>query len=336
MINSSRLGCALFLALGAACAPRAGGGGGPSPENARAALARAEADSAIKLAIADERARATGPLAPASVGVAPLTVDLADSTLAPLGYGLADLLITDLARSARLQVVDRIRVDALMRELGLAASGRVDSASAPRVGRLIAARRLLTGRVSSGRGSALVIEERIVDVERAAIEGSPSVTADRLEGVLDAEKAIALALFEALGVSLTPAERAAVEQRPTKNLAAFLAFSRGVREEALGRFDQASVEYGRALTADPDFTLAARHRAGLRPVAPRASLRAARMAHGSRAGGRELRGVVDAVNPSPAGRLGRIGNRGGDAVQSATQTAAGGTVIIVIFIPPST
>ncbi|MGI8499077.1 MAG: CsgG/HfaB family protein [Gemmatimonadaceae bacterium] len=335
MSTTARLGAALLLSFNAAgCAPHPGAGEALSPENARATLARAAADSAARLAVANERALAPGPLAAASVGVAPLAVDLADSTLAPLGYGLADLLITDLARSARLQVVDRVRVDALMRELGFAASGRVDSATAPRVGRLIAARRLLNGRVFS-TGSVLRIEERIVDVERATIESSPSVSSNGLDGVLEAEKQIALALFDALGVSLTPAERSAVEQRPTKNLTAFLAFSRGVREEALGHFDQAAVEYGSAVAADPSFALAARHRAGLRSVAPRGSFAAARMSRASPSGGRELRGVIDALNPSPAGRLRHIGNRGGDAVQSATQGAVGGTVIIVIFIPPS-
>jgi hypothetical protein len=59
--------------------------------------------------------------------------------------------------------------------------------------------------------------------------------------------------FTELGITLTPAERAAIEQRPTANIAAFLAYSRGVRYEVFGRFDDAAREYQAAAALDPAF-----------------------------------------------------------------------------------
>ena len=47
-----------------------------------------------------------------------------------VGYGLADLLTTDLAQSKKLQVVDRVQVNAVLREIGLVDAGRIDSNSA--------------------------------------------------------------------------------------------------------------------------------------------------------------------------------------------------------------
>ncbi|HZI44674.1 MAG TPA: CsgG/HfaB family protein, partial [Ilumatobacter sp.] len=81
--------------------------------------------------------------------MAPFSVDGVDTALAPLAYALADLLMTDLARSAQLRIVDRLRLDALLREVRLVEAGRVDTATAPRVGRLVGARRLVIGALAA-------------------------------------------------------------------------------------------------------------------------------------------------------------------------------------------
>jgi MFS family permease len=59
---------------------------------------------------------------------------------------------------------------------------------------------------------------------------------------------------------LAPAERAAVEERPTKNIAAFIAYGRAARYETEFRFVDAVREYDAALKLDPSFTLAAMRR----------------------------------------------------------------------------
>jgi hypothetical protein len=85
------------------------------------------------------------------------------------------------------------------------------------------------------------------------VRGSESSTIE-LDAIFDAEKALAFSLFQRLGVTLTPAERAAVEQRPTRNIAALLAYSRGVRDEALGNYDRAAAQYRDAIRIDPGFS----------------------------------------------------------------------------------
>ena len=57
----------------------------------------------------------------------------------PLERGLADLLITDLSRSAQLTVVERDRMQALADEIQLSQSDRVDAATSVRAGKLIQA-----------------------------------------------------------------------------------------------------------------------------------------------------------------------------------------------------
>ena len=102
-----------------------------APGMSQYASRSAAADSSVRAAIARERSIQNTEIAANAVGVLPLTVTTSDSTYASLGYGVAALLASDLARSSKLVVVERLRLDAVIRELDLAKSGRVDSTSAP-------------------------------------------------------------------------------------------------------------------------------------------------------------------------------------------------------------
>jgi TolB-like protein len=238
------------LALGAvlaACRPPSSGG--VPPDRAT------EAEVAARQAVAAEQSIRTDTISARSVGIAPFAVGTVDTALAPLAYGLADLLMTDLARSAQLRVVDRLRLDALLREVQLVEAGRVDPATAPRVGRLVGARRLVVGALASESGGNVGIQARIADVVTGEVRSGVSASA-ALSDILAAEKELATRLFRELGVNLTPAEQRAVEARPTRNLAALLAYSRGVRYEVEGRYDAAAAEYRSALGIDPSFTIA--------------------------------------------------------------------------------
>lgn len=225
---------------------RTGIGGGPAPFVA--------ADAAARAALASERSLGALPADTRTVGVVPLTAG--DSALEPLGYALADLLLTDLSRSRQLKVVDRAELHAVLRELDLAAAGNVDSLTAPRTGRLLRASQLIVGGVASGDGAGGIrVDTRTADVASGRLDVAVT-TNTTLTNVLDAEKAIAFRLLEALGVTLTPAERAAIEQRPTRNLSALLAYGRAVRYEVEGRYGPATAEYARAARLDASFAMA--------------------------------------------------------------------------------
>jgi len=217
------------------------------------------AESLAAAAVRNEQRLRPDTLPPRTVAVAPFAVAAADTALAPLGDGLADLLMTDLAQSHQLTVVERLKLDALLRELELARSGRVDTATAPRVGRLVGARRLVVGAVAQpAGGQELVVEARVADAATSETRGAVSGRAAATR-ILDAEKALAMQLFTELGVTLTPAEQAAVERNRTGNLAALLAYSRGVRAEIDGRYVDATNAYHEAARLDPAFSASSAH-----------------------------------------------------------------------------
>jgi tetratricopeptide (TPR) repeat protein len=217
-----------------------------------AALTHRELAAEAKRAVADERALGAVAGSPTTVAVLPLRYTGSDSSLRPLERGLAELLTTDLARSKQLTVLERPRIQALLDELALQRSGHTDSATNVRVGRLLRAGRLVQGSIFQLDDSQLRVDAAVVDVGTMKVNGVAE-GADALDQLFALETRIALDLFDELGVQLTVAERNAIEQRPTRSIAAFLAYSRGLTAEDQGRYDDASRYYRDAAHLDPTF-----------------------------------------------------------------------------------
>lgn len=220
-----------------------------------AALARKELVAEARATVAQEASLGAVSGPPRTVAVLPLTFSGSDSTLASLGLGLSDLMITDLSRSSQLTVVERGRIDALLDEMRLSRDGAVDSSTAVRSGRLARAGRVVRGSVAQLERNALRADAAVIDATTAEV-GKPINTDFNLDAVFDAEKRIVFAVFDDMGVTLTPAERAAIDQRPTRSIAAFLAYSGGLAAEDSGRFDRAAQLFSDAARIDPGFAAA--------------------------------------------------------------------------------
>lgn len=224
-----------------------------APTITRYAARSAAADSAVRIAISRERDIQPTTLPANTVGVLPLRVRSADTSYAALGYGVSALIASDLARSNRLVIVERLRLDAVMRELDLARTGRLDTATAPRVGRIVGARRIVVGSLDIRPNGALQLASTVANASSGTVDASLAGSAT-LNQIFDAEKAMVVRLFEALGVTLSPAERRALEPRATQSLAALVAFSNGVRAESNRDFEAALSFYNTATRLDPGFT----------------------------------------------------------------------------------
>lgn len=320
-----------------------------------AALARRELAADARAAVQQESQLGGTVGSPRTVAVLPLRFSGADSSLRPLERGFADLLATDLARSAQLTIVERSRIQALLDELALQKGGQTDSSTNVRAGRLLRAGRVVQGSILQLAGSQLRVDAAVVDVPTTQIRGAAQ-GADRLEALFDLEKRIALDLFTQLGVTLTVAERNAIEQRPTRSLAAFLAYSRGLTAEDQGRYDDAGRFYQDAVRLDPGFAPAMQKGQDARNASAGVQI-SARSVEAGLAGTREgaiagaaagvaLAGAAQAVagdlNPSPAGSA-TAGTQGAgngppekDPVSAATNTDVpgfAGRVTIVITRP---
>ncbi len=191
---------------------------------------------------------------PRRIAVYPLRYLGREETYAPLGRGMADLITNDLATVPGLVVVERVRLQELLNELALGESGAVDAATAPRTGLLLGA-----GRVTGGNYD---VRDNTLEADLSLAEtGTPNPTeaANRsasLSAFVELQKELVFDLIEHMGIELTPEQKARIDFRPTDNLQAFLAYSRGLQEEDAGRYRQAARYYAEAARLDPAFEAA--------------------------------------------------------------------------------
>jgi TolB-like protein len=224
-------------------------------EGRLAVIQRKELQLAAKAAVAQETRLAATPGPKNTVAVMPFTFTGADTSLRPLERGFADLLATDLSRVKALTVVERSRLSAILDEIKLQQTVGVDTATAVRAGKLIQAGTLVQGSLLQ-TGENLRTDAALVSTTTGSLGSTPTTDQQKLDRLFDMEKRVALALIASLGVPVTTAERNLIEQRPTKSLAAFLSYSRGLELEDRGRYDEANRAYANAARIDPSFGVA--------------------------------------------------------------------------------
>ena len=323
-----------------------------------AALARKQLEADAKAAVAQEVkiGGAPGPLT--TVAVLPLAVTSRDTSLLWMGVGLADLMITDLSRSSQLTIVERDKLEVLLDEVLRSNNGAFDPNTSVRSGKLARAGRIVRGAVTQLDGNTLRADAAVVNVATTQT-GGPVNTDFNLDALFDAEKKIVLALFADMGITLTPAERAAVDQRPTRSLAAFLAYSRGLAVENAGRLDDAARFFGEAARIDPGFSAARSGESRVReqsaganvpPASVEASLAGtaegqtiAAALQGDASDGGRLAGTLESalndVNPSPAALAATttattpIKNAVANATNTNSVTDNVGKVTVIVPIP---
>lgn len=231
-----------------------------------AAMQRRELQDAAKSAVQREATISATPGSKTTVAVMPFSFTGADSTLKPLERGFAELLTTDLSRVKVLTVVDRSRLQAILDEIKLQRTAAVDSTTVVRAGKLIQAGTLVQGSILQ-TGDRLRADAALVSVATSQVSATPN-DEQALARLFEIEKIIAIRLIDALAPGqMTVAERNAIEQRPTKSLQAFLAYSQGLQYEDQGRFDDASRAYGNAARIDPNFGAASRKSVETRTLA---------------------------------------------------------------------
>jgi tetratricopeptide (TPR) repeat protein len=206
-------------------------------------------------AVLNEAGLAAMPPESNTVAVMPFTFTGADTAIQPLGRGFAQLLVTDLAKSRQIRVLERERMQAILTELKLSDSAQTDPSTALRSGHLLRAARVVQGAVAGLPGNQLQVSAAVVNVTTAGVAAAAQQR-DQLARVFDLEKQLALSLFTSMGIQLTPAEEQAIEQRPTQNVQAFLLYSRGLEAQDRGDFAAARAAFTQASALDPSFRAA--------------------------------------------------------------------------------
>ena len=194
---------------------------------------------------------AVASAAPVRIAVSYFANRTGDKKLDPLQRGLADMLITDLAASNDVVVVERDRLAALLGELKLQKNPYFDKRSAGRLGKGLGAAYLVTGSYLLV-ASKLSVEARIVDVDSSAValtlrEQGPT------RAFFALQKRLAARLLKGLGAKLSLLGRKRIGARGSKSFGAFSHYARSLAARDRGDKRAEKAWLKKALAADAGF-----------------------------------------------------------------------------------
>ena len=165
--------------------------------------------------------------------------------------GFAEILQAELGGLKDVKLVERSRLDAVLREQKLTLSGLANPEAAVKVGRLLGARRLIFGSFVE-IGKELRVETRLVDTATAAVLASESAQG-ATERFADLFEDLALRLARDLAVE-PPADAAKLVRAatPTRKLEAAGYLTAGAELARQGRHDDSAAAFERMLLLEPD------------------------------------------------------------------------------------
>lgn len=164
-----------------------------------------------------------------------------------IGKGVEDFMITELSRNTALRVVERANIQKILDEQNLGSSGRVDDATAARLGKIFGAKHMVTGGVVSQPDGTMRLEMRVIEVETTRIEwtGSQPGKLDNLldviqQGVDKMSAAVKLPPIPASAKGTADAGAAKDKKMP---LATAMLYARALEARDSGKTEQAITLY---------------------------------------------------------------------------------------------
>lgn len=192
-----------------------------------------------------------------TIAVVKFDGSLLSPDIAPIAAGIAEFTMVDLGKVDQLKLVERLRVQMLLKELELGASQNVDPAQAPRVGRLLGSKSVVTGKLSGAGEQRFRLDGALVNTVDASSDlTDPGEAGLDMQQILTVQKAMVFDILQYLGIEPSDDNRDSINVAPTESLEAFLAYSRGLDYLQNGMFDEAAQQFKLALRADPGFAQA--------------------------------------------------------------------------------
>ncbi|MDH4179265.1 MAG: hypothetical protein OEV33_02045, partial [Armatimonadota bacterium] len=169
----------------------------------------------------------------------------------PLDRHLADLtdLLSANLTALEVPLVERQRLEAVLEELGLSASGLVRTTDMAKVGRLLGAERMLdTSLIVSG--DSVVVDSQLIQPETGMVVGGCRA-AGPMELLPAVVQELALKVAGALRIAITDAGRSNLAQQSTRSLEAAFHAAAAWRLGQAGEAQEAVKEYQQAIYLDP-------------------------------------------------------------------------------------
>ncbi|MCP4550284.1 MAG: hypothetical protein GY835_27810 [bacterium] len=176
--------------------------------------------------------------------------------LGDLSKALADFFEYDFSRFTDLKLVERDKIDHLLKEVKLSEEGRIDQATGVRVGKMLGAQLMVFGSIAQiGRKDARMVV-RVVNVETSEI-----ITSADMEGrpaFVEMEKKLVKAIAEKLDLVITDQMETAIQESATTDMDAAKLYSLGLKYMDEYQYEKAYDHFRQAYDKDNSFIEAKR------------------------------------------------------------------------------
>ncbi|MCE9600996.1 MAG: CsgG/HfaB family protein [Gemmatimonadetes bacterium] len=184
-------------------------------------------------------------------------IGAANAELQPLSKGIAELLLTELAQNPGIRLVERENILKILEEQNLGRDGRVDDATAARIGKLLGAKHMMTGSFITDRSGKMVVTVKSIDTETGRIEWTHRGDG-KTEEFLDLVSRVGAAANAGLKLPAIPAAarqtgEVRTEQQRRVPFQAVMLYSRAISAQDAGNRAQAIDLFSQAITAFPNF-----------------------------------------------------------------------------------
>ncbi|MBD3402005.1 hypothetical protein GF420_03845 [candidate division GN15 bacterium] len=182
-----------------------------------------------------------------------------------ISKGLADFFAYDFSKISDFKVIERDKIDFILDEIELQQSGKVDKATAVRVGKILGARYMVFGSITQLDDDNARMVIRAVNVETSEIvaqvdqEGKPEYS--------KMEKAAVKELAEKLDVTLGDETLGKLDEGGTESVDATTYYAMGLQHMDEYEYGKAYEYFKRAYELDSGFTEAKRKMEIYRPLA---------------------------------------------------------------------
>ena len=171
--------------------------------------------------------------------------------LGGIGTGLAQSFLGDFSKISSLKIVERDKIDFLIKEQQLAASGMVDQSTAIKAGKILSAHLMIFGGFTQIDKNNTIMIARVVNVETSEV----MAVLDQKGGsnYFEMEKELVKKICDQLDILLSEQETKEVELGGTESLDATAQYALGLEFEDKYDYPKAFEHFKKACEIDPNF-----------------------------------------------------------------------------------
>lgn len=181
-----------------------------------------------------------------------------------ISKGLADMFAMDFGKISDLKIVERDKINFVLKEIELQQSGNVDQGTAVKVGKILGAQYMVFGSITQLDDKMTRMVVRVVKVETSEIVAS--VDREGKPDYFDMEKGLVAELSQKLNITISDKARQLLQEGGTSSTDATGFYSKGLDYMDKYDYKNAYDNFKKAYEADPKFVEAKRKMDLYRPL----------------------------------------------------------------------